>query len=214
MTVVEDDPRMAALLRRGLEDGGCQVELLGSAEALLAAEPGAEAIVLDLMLPGLDGIETCRRLRDRGDWTPVLLLTARDELEIRVRGLEAGADDYLPKPFAFAELLARLRSMTRRRALDLNAPLEVGGVRLERARRVAIAGGVEIALSPRESDLLDAFLRHPGQVLSRAQLGEQVWSYDYDGNSNVVDVYVRYLREKVGSERIETIRGVGYRWRA
>ena len=211
--MVEDDPRMAALLRRGLEDGGWHVELLHSAEELLAAELGADVIVLDLMLPGLDGIDACRRLRARGDWTPVLLLTARDEVETKVRGLEAGADDYLSKPFAFAELLARLRSMTRRRAIDLNAPVSVGDVTLERARRVAILAGDEVLLSPRESDLLDAFLRHPGQVLSRRQLGEQVWSYDYDGASNVVDVYVRYLREKVGSERIETVRGIGYRWR-
>ena len=211
--MVEDDPRMAALLRRGLEDGGWHVELLHSAEELLAAELGADVIVLDLMLPGLDGIDACRRLRARGDWTPVLLLTARDEVETKVRGLEAGADDYLSKPFAFAELLARLRSMTRRRAIDLNAPVSVGDVTLERARRVAILACDEVLLSPRESDLLDAFLRHPGQVLSRRQLGEQVWSYDYDGASNVVDVYVRYLREKVGSERIETVRGIGYRWR-
>ena len=211
--MVEDDPRMAALLRRGLEDGGWHVELLHSAEELLAAELGADVIVLDLMLPGLDGIDACRRLRARGDWTPVLLLTARDEVETKVRGLEAGADDYLSKPFAFAELLARLRSMTRRRAIDLNAPVSVGDVTLERARRVVLLAGDEVLLSPRESDLLDAFLRHPGQVLSRRQLGEQVWSYDYDGASNVVDVYVRYLREKVGSERIETVRGIGYRWR-
>ena len=211
--MVEDDPRMAALLRRGLEDGGWHVELLHSAEELLAAELGADVIVLDLMLPGLDGIDACRRLRARGDWTPVLLLTARDEVETKVRGLEAGADDYLSKPFAFAELLARLRSMTRRRAIDLNAPVSVGDVTLERARRVVVLAGDEVLLSPRESDLLDAFLRHPGQVLSRRQLGEQVWSYDYDGASNVVDVYVRYLREKVGSERIETVRGIGYRWR-
>ena len=211
--MVEDDPRMAALLRRGLEDGGWHVELLHSAEELLAAELGADVIVLDLMLPGLDGIDECRRLRARGDWTPVLLLTARDEVETKVRGLEAGADDYLSKPFAFAELLARLRSMTRRRAIDLIARVSVGDVTLERARRVVVLAGDEVLLSPRESDLLDAFLRHPGQVLSRRQLGEQVWSYDYDGASNVVDVYVRYLREKVGSERIETVRGIGYRWR-
>lgn len=204
---------MSALLRRGLEDGGWRVELLHSGEALLAADLVVDAILLDLMLPGLDGIDACRRLRARGDWTPTLILTARDEVEMKVRGLEAGADDYLSKPFAFAELLARLSSMTRRRTIDLNAPLAVADVTLERARRVAIIGSEEIALSPRESDLLDTFLRHPGQVLSRRQLGEQVWSYDYDGGSNVVDVYVRYLREKVGTERIETVRGIGYRWR-
>ena len=213
MAVVDDDLRMAALLRRGLEEGGWRVELLHSGEALLAAGLSVDAIVLDLMLPGLDGIDACRRLRARGDWTPTLILTARDEVEMKVRGLEAGADDYLSKPFAFAELLARLSSMTRRRTIDLNAPLSVADATLERARRVAIIGGDEVALSPRESDLLDAFLRHPGQVLSRRQLGEQVWSYDYDGSSNVVDVYVRYLREKVGGDRIETVRGIGYRWR-
>jgi two-component system OmpR family response regulator len=213
VAVVEDDPRMAALLRRGLEDGGWRVELLHSAEALLAADLTVDAIVLDLMLPGLNGIDACRRLRARGDWTPTLILTARDEVEMKVRGLEAGADDYLSKPFAFAELLARLSSMTRRRTIDRNAPLAVADVTLERARRVAIIRGEEVALSPRESDLLDTFLRHSGQVLSRRQLGEQVWSYEYDRTSNVVDVYVRYLREKVGAERIETVRGIGYRWR-
>ena len=213
MAVVDDDLRMAALLRRGLEEGGWRVELLHSGEALLAAGLSVDAIVLDLMLPGLDGIDACRRLRARGDWTPTLILTARDEVEMKVRGLEAGADDYLSKPFAFAELLARLSSMTRRRDIDLNAPLSVADVTLERARRVAIVDGDEVALSPRESDLLDAFLRHPGQVLSRRQLGEQVWSYEYDGASNVVDVYVRYLREKVGGDRIQTVRGIGYRWR-
>jgi two-component system OmpR family response regulator len=176
-----------------------------------------DAVVLDLMLPGLDGIEVCRRLRDGGVWAPVLMLTARDGVDDRVAGLDAGADDYLPKPFSFAELLARLRALVRRGAGERPAVLEVGDLRLDPATRRAWRGEVEVKLSAKEFALLEAFMRRPGDVLSRYQLLEHAWDYGYENRSNVVDVYVRYLRDKVdrpvGRASIETVRGVGYRLR-
>jgi two-component system OmpR family response regulator len=214
--VVEDEPKMAALLRRGLAGEGFEADVTSSGEAALARAGGGgfDAVVLDVMLPGIDGFETCRRLRADGVWTPVLMLTARDGVDDRVRGLEAGADDYLVKPFAFAELLARLRALLRRREVRLAEPLEAGPLRLDPAARRAWHDGAEIELSPREFTLLETFMRHPGQLLTRSQLQEQAWSYDYVGRSNVVDVYVRYLRAKVGTTAIETVRGAGYRLRA
>jgi len=217
--VVEDELKMASLLRRGLQEEGHAVDLARTGDDAIWMARAAEydAVVLDLMLPGLDGIEVCRQLRDGGVWAPVLMLTARDGVEDRVAGLDAGADDYLPKPFSFAELLARLRALVRRGAGERPAVLEVGDLRLDPATRRAWRGEVEVSLSAKEFALLEAFMRRPGDVLSRYQLLEHAWDYGYENRSNVIDVYVRYLRDKVdrpfGRASIETVRGVGYRLR-
>ena len=217
--VVEDELKMASLLRRGLQEEGHAVDLARTGDDALwmARATEYDAVVLDLMLPGIDGIEVCRRLRDGGTWAPVLMLTARDGVEDRVAGLDAGADDYLPKPFSFAELLARLRALVRRGAGERPAVLEVGDLRLDPATRRAWRGEVEVSLSAKEFALLEAFMRRPGDVLSRYQLLEHAWDYGYENRSNVVDVYVRYLRDKVdrpfGRASIETVRGAGYRLR-
>jgi two-component system OmpR family response regulator len=217
--VVEDDLKMASLLRRGLGEEGHAVDVARAGDDALwmARAVEYEAVVLDLMLPGLDGVEVCRRLRESGVWAPVLMLTARDAVEDRVAGLDAGADDYLPKPFSFAELLARLRALVRRGAVERPAVLEAGGLRLDPATRQAWRGETEIHLSAKEFALLEAFMRRPGQVLSRYQLLEHAWDYGYENRSNVVDVYVRYLRDKIdrpfGRRSLETVRGAGYRLR-
>jgi len=217
--VVEDELKMAGLLRRGLQEEGHAVDLArtGDDAIWMARATEYDAVVLDLMLPGIDGIEVCRRLRDGGVWTPVLMLTARDGVDDRVAGLDAGADDYLPKPFSFAELLARLRALVRRGANERPAVLEVGDLRLDPATRRAWRGDDEVKLSAKEFALLEAFMRRPGDVLSRYQLLEHAWDYGYENRSNVIDVYVRYLRDKVdrpfGRASIETVRGVGYRLR-
>jgi two-component system, OmpR family, response regulator len=217
--VVEDELKMAGLLRRGLQEEGHAVDLARTGDDALWMARAAEydAVVLDLMLPGLDGIEVCRRLRDGGVWAPVLMLTARDGVEDRVAGLDAGADDYLPKPFSFTELLARLRALVRRGSNERPAVLEVGDLRLDPATRRAWRGDAEVKLSAKEFALLEAFMRRPGDVLSRYQLLEHAWDYGYENRSNVIDVYVRYLRDKVdrpfGRSSIETVRGVGYRLR-
>jgi len=169
------------------------------------------------MLPGLDGVGVCRRWRDSGVWSPVLVLTARDTVADRVAALDAGADDYLAKPFSFAELLARLRALVRRGGTERPVALEVGDLRLDPATRQVWRGKTEIELSGKEFALLETFMRRPGDVLSRLQLLEHAWDYTYENRSNVVDVYVRYLREKIdrpfGRRSIETVRGVGYRLR-
>jgi two-component system OmpR family response regulator len=217
--VVEDDVKMAALLRRGLLEEGLSPDVARSGDDALwmAAATEYDAIVLDVMLPGADGFEVCRRLRESGRWAPVLMLTARDALEDRVTGLDAGADDYLTKPFSFAELLARLRALARRPPLERPVVIEVGDLRLDPATRQVWRGDVEIALSAKEFSLLETFMRRAGEVLSRYQLLEHCWDYGYDNRSNVVDVYVRYLREKIdrpfGRESLETVRGAGYRLR-
>jgi two-component system OmpR family response regulator len=217
--VVEDELKMAALLNRGLTEDGNAVDVARTGdEALWMAQAVAyDAIVLDVMLPGLDGVEVCRRWRESGVWAPVLMLTARDGVEDRVAGLDAGADDYLAKPFSFAELSARLRALVRRGAAERPAVLEVGDLRLDPATHQVWRGKAEIALSGKEFALLETFMRRPGDVLSRLQLLEHAWDYAYENRSNVVDVYVRYLREKVdrpfGRSSIETVRGVGYRLR-
>jgi two-component system OmpR family response regulator len=217
--VVEDDVKMAALLRRGLAEEGLAADVARTGDDALWMAGSAEydAIVLDVMLPGTDGFEVCRRLRESGSWAPVLMLTARDAVEDRVAGLDSGADDYLTKPFSFAELLARLRALARRPALERPAVLEVAGLRLDPATRQVWRGDAEIHLSAKEFALLETFMRRPGQVLSRYQLLEHCWDYGYENRSNVVDVYVRYLREKIdrpfGRDSIETLRGVGYRLR-
>ena len=215
--VVEDEIKMASLMRRGLRGEGlaADVAINGEDALWMAAATGYDAIVLDVMLPGIDGFETCRRLRRDGIWSPVIMLTARDAVEDRVTGLDGGADDYLTKPFSFAELLARLRALARRGAVERPAVLEVRDLRLDPAARRAWRGGHEISLSAKEFRLLEVFMRHPGEVLTRYQLLEQAWDYDYENRSNVVDVYVRYLRDKVdrpfGESQLETVRGAGYR---
>jgi two-component system OmpR family response regulator len=217
--VVEDEVKMAALIRRGLQEEGMAVDVATRGEDALwrAGSAPYDAIVLDVMLPGIDGFETCRRLRDDGVWSPVLILTARDAVEDRVAGLDGGADDYLTKPFSFAELLARIRALARRGPVEHPAVLEVGDLRLDPATHQVWRGESEISLSAKEFSLLEAFMRRAGQVLSRLQLLEHAWDYDYENRSNVVDVYVRYLRRKIdepfGRNSIETVRGAGYRMR-
>jgi two-component system, OmpR family, response regulator len=211
--VVEDEPKMAALVRRGLVEEGhaADVAVQGEDALWLAEAHPYDAIILDVMLPGLSGFETCRRLRTAGVWTPVLMLTARDAVDDRVAGLDAGADDYLTKPFSLAELLARLRALVRRGEIERPTALVVGDLRLDPASRRVWRGKAEVELSPKEFALLEAFMRRPGQVLSRLQLLEHAWDFAYENRSNVVDVYVRYLRQKLGRELFETVRGAGYR---
>jgi two-component system OmpR family response regulator len=218
--VVEDEVKMAGLLRRGLVEEGHAVDVArtGGDALWMAGAAAYDAVVLDLMLPGVDGLEVCRRLREEGIWAPVLMLTARDAVEDRVAGLDAGADDYLPKPFSFAELLARLRALVRRGTPSRPTVIAVGDLRLDPSTRQAWRGDVELSLSGKEFAILETFMRRPGQVLSRYQLLEHAWDYGYENRSNVVDVYVRYLREKIdrpfGRESLETVRGAGYRLRA
>ena len=218
--VVEDDLEMAMLVRRGLTEDGVLVDVAPDGDEALwrAGATDYDAIVLDVMLPGEDGFEVCRRLRAAGVWSPVLMLTARAAVEDRVTGLDAGADDYLTKPFSFAELLARLRALARRVPQERPAVLEVGDLRLDPATRTVWRGETEVALSTKELALLEVFMRRPGQVLTRLDLLEHAWDDAYENRSNVVDVYVRYLREKVdrpfGRRSIETVRGAGYRLRA
>jgi two-component system OmpR family response regulator len=218
--IVEDDPKMAGLLQRGLRDDGlaADVALAGEDALWMAGATGYDAIVLDVMLPGIDGFEVCRRLRADGVRAPVLMLTARDAIDDRVRGLDTGADDYLRKPFSFAELGARLRALTRRGPVERPPVLVAGDLALDPSARSVRRGDAEIALSAREFALLETLMRHPGQVLDRLQLLDHVWDGEYENRSNVVDVYIRYLREKVdrpfGVASIETVRGAGYRLRA
>jgi two-component system OmpR family response regulator len=218
--VVEDELRMASLIRRGLAGEGLAADVAAKGEdALWMAEAhDYDAIVLDVMLPGLSGFETCRRLRENGVWAPVLMLTARDAVEDRVAGLDNGADDYLVKPFAFAELLARLRALARRGDRERPSVLSVGDLTLDPATREVRRGRAEIALAAKEFALLEIFMRRPGEVLSRLHLLEHAWDFAYDARSNVVDVHVRRLRQKIdepfGRCSLETVRGAGYRLRA
>jgi two-component system, OmpR family, response regulator len=215
--IVEDEARMATAIRRGLQAEGVVADVAGNGEDALwmAGSTEFDAVILDVMLPGIDGFETCQRLRDDGVWAPIIMLTARDAIEDRVRGLDRGADDYLVKPFSLAELLARLRALGRRGKAERPQVLEVGDLRLDPATLQVWRGEQEIRLSHKEFVLLETFMRHPGEVLSKFQLLERAWDYDYENRSNVVEVYVRYLREKVdrpfGVESIETVRGAGYR---
>jgi two-component system OmpR family response regulator len=217
--IVEDELRMASLIRRGLLGEGLAADIAGKGEDALWMAESVEydAIVLDVMLPGIDGFETCRRLRNSGVWVPVLMLTARDSVDDRVAGLDTGADDYLVKPFAFAELLARLRALARRGELERPSVVEIGDLRLDPATRRVWRGSVEIQLSSKEFALLETFMRRPDQVLSRLHLLEHAWDFAYENRSNVVDVYVRHLRSKIdqpfGRSSIETVRGAGYRLR-
>ena len=218
--VIEDHERMAELIRRGLTEEAYAVDVAMRAEdgLRLASTQEYDLLVLDLVLPDLDGFETLRRIRARGQWAPVLVLTARDAVDDRVKGLDAGADDYLTKPFAFPELLARLRALVRRDPAPRPSVIMVDDLTLDRAAHTVRRGSREIELTPKEFALLECFMRQPGRVLSRAYLVEHVWDMSYEGDSNVVDVYVRYLREKVdrpfGRRSIETVRGLGYRLRS
>jgi two-component system, OmpR family, response regulator len=215
--VVEDEKKLGELVRRGLDEEGYAADLADRGEEALwmAQAVPYDAIVLDVMLPGADGFEICRRLRGNGVWAPVLMLTARDAVDDRVNGLDAGADDYLTKPFAFEELLARIRALTRRAPVERPPVLEVGDLQLDPAAHRAWRGDRELDLSAKEFALLELFMRRPGVTLSRTQLLDGAWDSAFESRSNVIDVYVRYLREKIdrpfGRHSIDTIRGVGYR---
>jgi two-component system, OmpR family, response regulator len=215
--VVEDQPKMQLLLCRGLQEGGYAVDAVSDGPSAVhqATEADYDAIVLDVMLPGLDGFEVLRRLREAERWTPVLMLTARDAVSDRVRGLDSGADDYLVKPFAFSELLSRLRAVIRRGRPARPVALRCGPLALDPATRTTTVGGTDVSLSPREFALLEALLDRRGAVVTRTELLDRVWDSSYDGVSNVVDVYVRNLRDKIdrrfGVELIHTVRGAGYR---
>jgi two-component system, OmpR family, response regulator len=215
--VVEDETKLRELLRRGLGEEGYAADVADRGEEALwmAHAVSYDAIVLDVMLPGADGFEVCRRLRGNGVWAPVLMLTARDEIDDRVNGLDAGADDYLTKPFAFEELLARLRALARRAPVERPSVIEVGDLRLDPAAHRAWRGEQELDLTAKEFALLELFMRRPGMTLSRTQLLDGAWDIAFESRSNVVDVYVRYLRDKIdrpfGRSTIQTVRGVGYR---
>ena len=217
MLLVEDEAKLAALVARGLTERGDVVEVVGTGtEALTSARAGEyDVILLDIGLPDRDGFEVCRRMRAERVWTPVLMLTARTAVADRITGLDSGADDYLAKPFAFQELLARMRALARRGPVRRPTELEVGDLRLDPAGRRAWRGATEVSLSTREFALLETFMRRPGQVLTREQLLGLAWGENHDVASNVVDVYVRYLRAKIdrpfGLATLHTVRGVGYR---
>jgi DNA-binding response OmpR family regulator len=215
--VVEDERKIADFIRRGLTEHGYAVDVAYDGEEALDWPAVAEfdAIVLDVMLPVRDGMEVCRTLRGQGVKTPILMLTARDAIEDRVEGLDSGADDYLVKPFAFAELLARLRALSRRQPAVLGARLEVGDLVLDTSTREVSRRGTELELTAKEYSILEYLMRHPDQVLTRTMLAEHVWNYDFDSASNVIDVHIRNLRRKIDdgfqTELIQTVRGAGYR---
>jgi two-component system, OmpR family, response regulator len=217
--VVEDEVRMAAAIRRALRAEGIVADIAPTGEegVSMARANDFDVVVLDVMLPDFDGFEACRRLRAQRNWVPIIMLTARDSIEDRVRGLDQGADDYLTKPFSLAELLARLRALARRGPVERPAVLEAGDLRLDPATWQVWRGETELMLSAREFAVLETFMRRPGQVLSHSQLLDAAWDLGYEQRSNVVEVYVRYLREKIdrpfGVRSIETVRGVGYRLR-
>jgi two-component system OmpR family response regulator len=217
--IVEDNVRMASAIKRGLQAEGLVADVASRGEDALwmAGATEFDAVVLDVMLPGIDGFETCRRLREEGMWAPIIMLTAKDAVEDRIAGLDRGADDYLVKPFSLGELLARLRALARRGPVERPAVLEVGTLRMNPATQQVWRGDEEINLSAKEFALLETFMRRPGEVLSQFQLLEHAWDYEYENRSNVVEVYIRYLREKIdrpfGVKSIETVRGAGYRLR-
>jgi two-component system, OmpR family, response regulator len=217
--IVEDEPHMAELIGRGLAKEGMAVDIASTGERAveMATAGDYDSIVLDVLLPGIDGFETCRRLRSEQVWAPVVMLTALDSVEDRVLGLDTGADDYLVKPFAFAELLARLRAVSRRREPERPSVLEAGGLRLDPASRRVWRGDVEVQLSAKEFAILETFMRRPDEALTRSHLVAHAWDSTYEDSSNIIDVYVRRLRKKLdepfGTTTIETVRGAGYRLR-
>jgi two-component system OmpR family response regulator len=217
LLLVEDDVKLVRALQRGLQREGYVVDLAVTGDEAItqAGSYDYDAVVLDVMLPGRDGFSVCRQLRRNADWVPVLMLTARDHVKDRIRGLDAGADDYLVKPFDFGELLARLRALTRREPSERPAVIEVGDLRVDPARHAVTRAGREVELTPREFALLHFLARHAGEVVPRTELLEHVWEEGDEGSTNVVDVYVGYLRKKL--ERpfrrrrlIHTVRGVGF----
>jgi DNA-binding response OmpR family regulator len=215
--VVDDELRLARSLRVGLEAEGFAVDLAqnGTDGLWLARENEYDAIVLDLMLPGINGYKVCAALRSEKDWTPILMLTAKDGEWDQVEGLDTGADDYLTKPFSFPVLVARLRAVARRGARERPTQLEVGDIRLDPAARRVWRGGVEVVLTAREFSLLAFLVRHPGDVVTKRPILEAVWGVDFEGDPNIIEVYVRHLRNKIdrpfGREAIQTLRGAGYR---
>ncbi|HET6510018.1 MAG TPA: response regulator transcription factor [Baekduia sp.] len=215
--VVEDEVKLAEAIRAALRSEGqlVDVALTGEDALWMASSTPYDVVCLDLNLPGIDGLETCRRLRDDGVRTPIMIVTARDAIADRIAGLDTGADDYLVKPFHVGELRARLRALARRGPAHLGTVLRVGDLELDTATRRVRRGEVDIPLSAKEEQVLEVFMRRPGEVLSRLDLLEGAWDGDYENRSNVIDVYVRYLREKVdrpfGRASIETVRGAGYR---
>jgi two-component system OmpR family response regulator len=213
LLVVEDEHRLAAGLRKGLEAEGFAVDVVhnGTDGIWMARENPFDAIVLDIMLPGANGIQVCRTLRADGNWTPILMLTAKDGVWDEVEGLDTGADDYLAKPFAYAVLIARLRALLRRGVRPRPTVLEVGDLRLDPATRRMWLGDKEIGFTAREFAVLEFLIRHPGEVLSKKDILDHVWDFDFDGDPNIVEVYVRRLRTKLHEPVIETIRGAGYR---
>jgi two-component system, OmpR family, response regulator len=217
--VVEDSNKLALLLKRGLEEQGYAVDVVASGDEAvwMAVENDYDAVLLDVMLDGIDGFEVCRRLREQSRWAPIIMLTARDGIKDRVRGLDVGADDYLTKPFAFSELEARLRALLRRGVSERPVLLRVGDLTLDPATRDVMRAGQLVRLTAKESALLEYFMRHAGEVLSRARLIEHVWDFAFNGDPNVLTVYIGYLREKIdgpfGRASLETVRGMGYRLR-
>jgi two-component system OmpR family response regulator len=213
LLLVDDDLKLARALARGLRRRGYAVDLSEDGEAALrrAAVYDYDVVVLDVMLPGTDGFAACRALRARGDAVPVLMLTARDAVDDRIRGLDAGADDYLPKPFDFGELLARVRALLRRGPAARPPELRVGDLVVDPAAHEVRRAGRRVELTAREFALLEYLARHPGEVVSRTRLLDHVWDENFEGSTNVVDVYVGYLRRKLGRPAIATVRGVGFR---
>ena len=212
--IAEDEPRISAFVSRGLESAGYTTTIVESGDSALefALSGDVDLVLLDVGLPGMDGFEVLRHLRGQGANVPVVMLTARSSTRDTVQGLDAGANDYVAKPFKFDELLARVRSRLRENVNTGSIGVVYGDISLDPLTRRARAAGREFDLSAREFALAEPFLRHPGQVLSREQLLSRVWGLDFDPGSNVVDVYVRYLRSKFGAEHIATVRGAGYRW--
>jgi len=213
--IAEDEPRLASFLEKGLKANGFVTTVVedGHIASLVARDDEFDLVLLDIGLPGMDGFHVLSEIRSRGQRLPVIFLTARDELDDKITGLEGGADDYMTKPFRFEELIARVRVRLRDDGSREQSRLEVGGITLDIRSRQTTVDGEQVTLTAREFTLLETLMRHPGQMLSREQLLSHVWGYDYDPGSNVVDVYIGYLRRKLGESAIETVRGMGYRLR-